>query len=268
MPHCHLVWRTKNKGIRAVSDNQWKGRRAQQHPFTKKSMEKIQVSTWVATTFSNTWGHVLNPDKPTQNPFMHVRVRRASRYLSAGVEVHKYVMIQADSIYTLRMLSEVIVTLINKVQYMSICTLMTARAKILSTWREMMGCRKCKRTWSSGYVGDCDSPQIPTLRTKLIVGGACDSTEHDQAWSTTVEHLEPCYNSNTEEADTCMAVCKKEKDTPQTLMGTTLLVWQVLHITWPVYSTQFHWEWIQAPALTQTEQCSKTGSRPLPYSYH
>ena len=37
------------------------------------------------------------------------------------------------------------------------------------------------------------------------MSGACDSTERDQAWSTTVnaiEHLEPSYYSNAEEADT------------------------------------------------------------------
>ena len=65
----------------------------------------------------------------------------------------------------------------------------------------------CKRALVE-YVGDCllrIAPRYLSEGQKLIVGGACDSTERDHAWSTTedaVEHLEPCYFSNAEEADT------------------------------------------------------------------
>ena len=81
------------------------------------------------------------------------------------------------------------------------------RAKIPSKWRDLLGCRRCKRALVE-YVGDCllrIAPRYLSEGQKLIVGGACDSTERDHAWSTTedaVEHLEPCYFSNAEEADT------------------------------------------------------------------
>ena len=50
-----------------------------------------------------------------------------------------------------------------------------------------------------------NAPRYLNNGQTLIVGGACDSTERDQAWSTTenaVEQPEPCYFSNAEEADT------------------------------------------------------------------
>ena len=79
------------------------------------------------------------------------------------------------------------------------------RAKIPSKWRDLLGCRRCKRALVE-YVGDCllrIAPRYLSEGQKLIVGGACDSTERDHTWSTTedaVEHLEPCYFSNAEEA--------------------------------------------------------------------
>ena len=71
----------------------------------------------------------------------------------------------------------------------------------------MLSCRKCKRALVE-YIGDCFlriAPKYLHEGQKLIVGGACDNTECGKAWSTTenaVEHLEPTYYSNAEEADT------------------------------------------------------------------
>ena len=58
------------------------------------------------------------------------------------------------------------------------------------------------------YIGDCFLRIAPTYlkeHQKLVVGGASDTLERDQAWSITenaLEHIETCYRSNAEEADT------------------------------------------------------------------
>jgi hypothetical protein len=50
-----------------------------------------------------------------------------------------------------------------------------------------------------------DCPKYLQEDQKVIVGGACEASERDHAWSTTesaIECLEPLYFSNAEEADT------------------------------------------------------------------
>ena len=80
-------------------------------------------------------------------------------------------------------------------------------AKIPSKWRDVLGYRKCKRALVK-YVGDCIlriAPKYLQEDQKVIIGGACEAAEHDHAWSATqsaIEHLEPSYFSNAEEADT------------------------------------------------------------------
>ena len=70
--------------------------------------------------------------------------------------------------------------------------------KIPTKWREMLGCRKCKRELVV-YLGDCFlriAPRFLHGSQKLVVGGACNDPERDQCWSITenaVEHIEPQY---------------------------------------------------------------------------
>ena len=81
------------------------------------------------------------------------------------------------------------------------------QTKIPNRWRDLLACRKCKRELVV-YIGDCFLRIAPTYlkeHQKLVVGGASDTLERDQAWSITenaLEHIETCYRSNAEEADT------------------------------------------------------------------
>ena len=78
--------------------------------------------------------------------------------------------------------------------------------EIPSKWRDLLGCRKCKRNRVE-YIGDSFlriAPQYLCENQKLVFGCACNETERDQSWSTTknaLKYLEPCYHSNAEEAD-------------------------------------------------------------------
>ena len=79
--------------------------------------------------------------------------------------------------------------------------------KIPTKWREMLGCRKCKRELVV-YLGDCFlriAPRFLHGSQKLVIGGGCNDPEQDQCLSiteNTVEHIEPQYKSTAEEADT------------------------------------------------------------------
>ena len=81
------------------------------------------------------------------------------------------------------------------------------QTKIPSKWRELLGCRTCKRLLVE-YVGECIlriAPKYLQNDQKVIVGGACEAPDRDHAWSITnrgIERLEPSYFSNAEEADT------------------------------------------------------------------
>ena len=105
------------------------------------------------------------------------------------------------------------------------------QTKIPSKWWDLLGCRKCKRNLVE-YIGDSFlriAPQYLCENQKLVVGGACDETERDQSWTTknAIEHLEPCYRSNAEEADTRVWLHVKHSAGnlyfPQTRMSTTLV---------------------------------------------
>ena len=59
--------------------------------------------------------------------------------------------------------------------------------KIPPKWRDLLGCRKCKRELVV-YIGNCllrIGPRYLRHERMLVVGGACDGTERDKTWGVT-----------------------------------------------------------------------------------